>query len=78
MGGKHLPPRMASMTIRIPAATTGVKVESRATGNYIIFETQDAPVEIEVGGDMLRAIRIMRKCQRVLWKRGKCGQACEG
>ena len=66
------------MTIRMPATTMDVKVESRATGNYIIFKTQDGFVEVAVGVDVLRAIGIMRKCKQLLQQRGQCGHVEEG
>jgi len=62
-----------TMPIRMPATTIDVKVEARATGSYIIFETPDGPIEVSIGSDMMRALRIMQRCKQLLAIREKRG-----
>lgn len=63
----------ATMPIRMPAATTNVKVEAKATGCLLIFETPDGPVEVQAGYDMMKAIRIMKRCNQLLAARKTSG-----
>jgi hypothetical protein len=66
-----------SVTIRMPAETTDVRVEVRPTGSYVVFETPEVPVEVLVGSDMMKALRIMKRCKQLLAARKTRGKTEE-
>jgi len=70
--GSQLPtPGSQGNPVRIPAPATSVRVEARQAGTFLIFETPDGPVEIPMGNDMMRALKVMETCQKLMATRSK-------
>lgn len=53
--------------LKIPEGATAVRVETTEARSYaLVFDTPDGEVEIVVGSDMERAVKLMARVSRVL------------
>ena len=57
--------------IRMPATTTDVIVDARQSGVFLVFYTADGCVEVNLGGDMIRGLKALRRCKQLLAQRKK-------